>query len=739
MSGRRVIFSNYGLAGRYGTEFFLSDVTTRLQQRGTQCGIFSPRLGPFTGEFRAAGIAVWDDPDKIDWEPDVLHCHHVAEAVRLLNRFPGTPAIFMVHEPRLWQGLAPVTPQIRRYIAVDQLCRERLARDCGFREDSIQIIPNGVDLERFQPRSPLPVKPQRAIIFTSSAANNEHLILARKVCQTLGIHLDEGGHAAGNVLEHPEKILPQYDLVFAKARCALEALSVGCAVILIGAEGVGEMVSTSRFDHFRAMNFGMGLLQLPLTEEALVSQIERYDPNDAALVTRRIRETCGVEHTVAALEALYAEVAATKDAEPIIRPMVNLGTASHISGQLSSETIWLTQNMNMLSEANHELELVLKRERERVEELVQVGHEQQHSLKQEQMRLEHCRSEVKELRDRIAKKRSSPTVSTSRKEDSQLLSFLKPFKETWRRLCQTKPGVHEGLPPMPIIVGSPRSGTTLLRLMLDTHPQLAIPPETGFIVPLTSEGKECYDGVENFWKLLTGYPDSRLSAWPDFHLNEQALRDALEKIHPFDSAEGLRAFYRLYASRFQKSRFGDKTPVYARHMTGIEALLPEARFIHIVRDGRDTAVSLRDLWFSPGDTMTAQAAFWRDNVMVAREQGRQVRHYLEVSYERLVRDPKTVLHDICDFIELPYSKEMLNYHQHASQRINEHEERLNDDGTVMLSKDARFKQQASSSKALMPELIDRWRSELTVAEVGEFETVAGETLRLFGYETITGH
>ena len=242
----------------------------------------------------------------------------------------------MVHEPWLWQGLAPITPQIRRYIAVDQLCRERLIRDCNFREDTIQIIANGVDLERFQSRTPLPAKPKRALIFTSNDAHNEHLILARKVCLTLGIHLDEVGHAAGKAVEHPEKILPQYDLVFAKARCALEALSVGCAVVLIGAGGVGEMVSINRFDHLRAMNFGMGLLHFPLTEEALHAQIERYDSKDAALVTRRIRETCGVDHTVAALEELYAEVIGTGNDDTTTHPVVDLRTASHISEQLTA-------------------------------------------------------------------------------------------------------------------------------------------------------------------------------------------------------------------------------------------------------------------------------------------------------------------------------------------------------------------------------------------------------------------
>lgn len=723
MSECRVIFSNFGLASRAGTECFLFDITRALQRRGMQCGIFSPRLGPLTGEFRAAGITVWDTPDAIDWEPDVLHCHHIAETVRLLHRFPKTPAIFMVHEPRLWQGLAPMTPQIQRYVAVDQLCRERLVLDTGLAAASIPVILNGVDLNRFLPRPPLPDKPQRALIFTSGAAHKGHLELARKACHTLGIPLDEAGPATEKRVEHPEEILPHYDLVFAKARCALEAMSVGCPVVLIGGEGLGEMVTSSRFDHLRAMNFGMGVLQSPLDLDILIRQIQRYDPHDAAMVSRRVRTECGLDFTVSALETLYLEVAAMPNSWIGKPSTVSLKATAHLSENLTSDVGALFEITEHLNRANHELS-------RNMQQLLQAGQEQNIELVRQKTRAEHYRSKVQELQTRIKKKTTPGTVATP-SQASHSFSFPSIIKKLWPSSPVTAPK----RPPMPFIVGSPRSGTTLLRLMLDAHPLLAIPPETGFIVPLTVHGKESYGCVESFWKLLTGYPDSKSSAWPDFHLKKQPLRDALEKIHPFDSAEGLRVFYRLYASRFKKSRFGDKTPMYARHMTGIEALLPEARFIHIVRDGRDTAVSLRKLWFSPGNTMTEQAAFWRDNVLTAREQGRQVRHYLEVSYEKLVQDPKKVLHEICAFIELPYSKKMLDYHQHAPRRINEHEGRLNKDGTVILSKEARMKQQASSSKALMPELIGRWRTILTASEVLEFEAVAGETLRLYGYET----
>jgi hypothetical protein len=629
----------------------------------------------------------------------------------------------MVHEPRLWQGLAPATPQIRRYVAVDHLCRERLVSDCNLLEQAIQIIPNGVDLEKFRTRATLPDKPGRALIFTSGAPHNRHLELAGNVCRHLGIHLDEAGHAAGKGIEHPEEVLPGYDLVFAKARCALEALSVGCAVILIGPEGVGEMVSSSRFDHLRSMNFGMGLLTLNLTEESLLSQIERYDARDAEQVSRRVRDECGVEHTVTALEALHAEVASLKNKDVAGPTMVSLKVAAHIADEVTKEAVRLAHEAASLTKAAASLTANLQLARE-------IASKSSSDLEKQRSRAEHYRSKVQELRARLKNKR----VAVGETDHSRTLfrppSALRALGRSWRRLWQANP-TH---PPMPFIVGSPRSGTTMLRLMLDAHPQVAIPPETGFVAPLSEVGKENYAGSESFWQLLTGHPHSEASTWPDFHLQKQELRDALEKVHPFNPADGLRTFYRLYAARFNKRRYGDKTPSYARHMTAIEALLPEAHFIHLVRDGRDAAISLRKLWFSPGNTMTEQAVFWRDNVLTAREQGGKVQHYLEVSYENLVRDPKRVLLEICNFIELPFSKKMLEYHRQAQARLNEHEGRLNKEGTVVLSKEMRLNQQSNSGRPPRQDIVGKWQNELSPAEVAEFEAVAGAALRLFGYK-----
>src|SRR5437667_1693796 len=116
--------------------------------------------------------------------------------------------------------------------------------------------------------------------------------------------------------------------------------------------------------------------------------------------------------------------------------------------------------------------------------------------------------------------------------------------------------------PMPMIIGVPRSGTTLLRLILDAHPLLAIPPETGFLREVVGLDRQDQD-ARSLLQIIT-----RCSEWPDFNLDGEELRRVVASLAPFSPTEGVRAFYRLYAQRCGKPRWGDKTPGYV-------TLLPE--------------------------------------------------------------------------------------------------------------------------------------------------------------------
>jgi hypothetical protein len=283
--------------------------------------------------------------------------------------------------------------------------------------------------------------------------------------------------------------------------------------------------------------------------------------------------------------------------------------------------------------------------------------------------------------------------------------------------------------PAPFIVGVGRSGTTLLRLMLDAHPDLAIPGETHFLIDfLTDDARHVTR--EQFVRVATG-----ASTWPNLAIGEPALRNALATVEPFSVADAIRAFYRLYASLYGKSRWGDKTPPYRSHMVGLQQLLPEAHLIHVIRDGRDAARSYRGLWFGPGDDVEVQAHFWVDQVNAARRQSVELQHYIEIRYEDLVVEPATNLRKICDYLELPYHPRMLDYHKSAPARLAEHKRPFGPPGKIPEDIDQFMTIYENTKKPPDPTRIGRWRKEMADAERRRYEAIAGPLLRELGYET----
>ena len=199
-------------------------------------------------------------------------------------------------------------------------------------------------------------------------------------------------------------------------------------------------------------------------------------------------------------------------------------------------------------------------------------------------------------------------------------------------------------------------------------------------------------------------------------------------------ADGFRAFYRLYAERSGKSRWGDKTPEYVLHISDIAETLPEAHFIHIIRDGRDVGLSLRQCWFAPGHHMKGLADHWQQGVIEGRRQGSGCPHYIEVRYETLVSRPSAVLGEICGFLGLPYVSQLERYHERSMDRLREHGDRRTRDGMLVVSREERLRQQQLVSRPPDPSRIEAWKETMTTDERRDFEEVASELLRDLGYE-----
>ncbi len=283
--------------------------------------------------------------------------------------------------------------------------------------------------------------------------------------------------------------------------------------------------------------------------------------------------------------------------------------------------------------------------------------------------------------------------------------------------------------PAPFIVGVGRSGTTLLRLMLDAHPQLAIPSETHFLAEVIRRERQANLTARRLHALLVEAP-----TWANLAMDAASLDAALRAVVPFSTSDGVRAFYRLYARQSAKTRWGDKTPPYRTLMAEIADLLPEAHFIHVIRDGRDVVLSYRGLWFGPGDDLEQAAAFWRNEVQATQWTGRLLPHYLEIRYEDLVTDPEGTLKSVCSYLDLPYDEGMSRYYLRASSRLAEIKRPFGPPDRVPVDLETFLAIHERTNSPLDRSRIGRWRTEMPVADQVRFLAIAGELLQDLGYE-----
>jgi len=304
----RILITNAYLDLYAGTQVMVRDLALELRRQGHEPVVYSPRLGPVAEEIRDSGIAITDQLTSVATAPDIIHGQH-HPAIEALLRFPSTPAVYVCHSSVSgYTEALSYFPRILRYVAVDEPCKSRIASVPAIPREHIAVIWNAVDLARFQPRDALPARPKRALVFSNNAGRATYLGAVRTACRQAGLQLDVTGLLFGNSVPNPETLLPRYDIVFAKARCALEAMAVGNAVVLCDFKGLGPMVSINNFDSLRPMNFGSRLLVNPLRPELIREEIERYDPNDAARVCQRVRSECGLAEAARRWIELYTAV-----------------------------------------------------------------------------------------------------------------------------------------------------------------------------------------------------------------------------------------------------------------------------------------------------------------------------------------------------------------------------------------------------------------------------------------------
>ena len=274
-------------------------------------------------------------------------------------------------------------------------------------------------------------------------------------------------------------------------------------------------------------------------------------------------------------------------------------------------------------------------------------------------------------------------------------------------------------PVRPIfVVGCPRSGTTLLQVMLHAHARIAIPPETRFLM-------QAYDARRDFGDLRDEANRRALASWivdrkktrfADLGLDRAEITERIASGPPtLGSAMGI--VLRAYAERFGKPRWGDKRPGYFQRLPALLRMFPDAQFVQVVRDGRDCVASLKEMDWYKHDAYHALST-WVEALdagdRAAKTLGPGTYHRLY--YERLIDDPRAELTALCAFLGEDFDPAMLEPAKIADTAVPDRK-----------TWHARTHDQVSASRS------GTWRTRLTAEEITLCETVAGGRLREHGY------
>jgi hypothetical protein len=277
--------------------------------------------------------------------------------------------------------------------------------------------------------------------------------------------------------------------------------------------------------------------------------------------------------------------------------------------------------------------------------------------------------------------------------------------------------------PYAFIVGSPRSGTTLLARMIDAHPSIAVIHELQWI-PRFFEKRR---GLTSGGSVTPGIIPKLLEN-PRFARLEIGRRELERLIGAGGTSYSsfVSSLFDLYGGAKRKALVGEKTPAYARSLPTLHALWPTTRYVHLIRDGRDVCLSMTS-WAKASraagrfarawdrDPVTTAALFWEWNVRLALEAATTLGPglYFEMHYERFVADPAAQSAELCGFLGLPFDDVMLRFHE-GRTRPNP---ALEGDQVWL---------------PITPGLRN-WRIQMSAADLERFEAAAGELLDELSY------
>lgn len=277
------------------------------------------------------------------------------------------------------------------------------------------------------------------------------------------------------------------------------------------------------------------------------------------------------------------------------------------------------------------------------------------------------------------------------------------------------------------IIGNPRSGTSLLRIMLHSHSKIVIPPESHFFLWLEDKFQDWENlDLDKFLEAL--FASTKFETW---QLNKEDLKAFIQEQKPQSFAQLNSLIYYFYGIQNGKQAtfWGDKNKLWKEKLLTVLKQYPSAKFIHLIRDGRDVACSFKALGnkkmiskYAPKlpTDIESIAKRWDENIkaILAFEKQVKTSNFMIVPYEQLLLNTKDILEKVCDFLGIELENNMVEYYKKKEKDIEPKE----------------FFQW--KEKLLSPPdkvNIGKYKQELTTDEIKTFERIAKSPLTQFNY------
>jgi Sulfotransferase family len=265
------------------------------------------------------------------------------------------------------------------------------------------------------------------------------------------------------------------------------------------------------------------------------------------------------------------------------------------------------------------------------------------------------------------------------------------------------------------IIGAQRSGTTLLRLLLNNHSDVAIPNEGTFLMPLLRRqellrsGSLSYSRKDEIVQYLLN--NSQFAKWG---IEQNTVEEILHK--ELTMKDMISFLYGSFASKYGKCICGDKSPTFIRKLGVLSKAYPNAKFIHIVRDGRDTFLSLKKMKAPGTSSVSLSAVEWKSKLLLIHNFAKDLKgRFIEIKYEDLVQGPHDELSKICSFLGISFQKRMFDFWKQSEGFIAKHHSDL-------------------IFKPIDPSNIFRWKNELSMLEAKQYAYFSKKALKRYSYE-----